>query len=130
MLTAEYYGSEDLVDLGLFHESHHVQTAMRKGELKFHRVNKETTFMTKDLILEYWKEHRSRPFENATQRVAFYCTPSEQETMKNIVEMVQRKVDSRFTEEDLFRNTLQYLCEGTEKGSIPLQNNKFFKVNT
>jgi hypothetical protein len=129
MLKPEYYGSLDLLSYELFYNDYSLRSAMRNGQLKFHIVNDRTTFFKREDILEYWRNHRSTPYEEASCKVTVKMRPTEQHILDEIVSHACNKVDSRFTRDDLVRNFIRYLKEKVLTGNIKFENNVLFAVN-
>lgn len=54
----DFFGVTDLLEMELFHSSHHIARCVKDKKLKCVRVNKNQIFFTREQLLEYWKNHR------------------------------------------------------------------------
>jgi len=107
-LTARAYGAVDLVSLGLFYSEHFVRDAMNTGKLKFQKINKRVVVISRDDVLEYWKQYRKEPHEMVNNSLQVMFKISDVDYISSLIRKGQN-FNKNFCKNDLFRNIMNYL---------------------
>lgn len=118
ILTEHAYGVLDLVDLKLFHTESRARDAIQSGKLKSQKVNKRSVIICRNDILEYWKKHRSKPFEAPNKQFNIRLTHSDVEFIHSLVEFGQKQFNTKFCVSDLFRNLFKLVKKIHATGEV------------
>ena len=121
-LNKDFYGTVDLLSMGLFRSRWEIESAVKRGELVQNSVNESTIFFKKEDILEYWKFYRDLQLEE----VKINMSKKQVQRLDDLEVRARKQSGVNVRKSDIIINLLKCLDENREDLILCINVKKIF----